>query len=205
MIRKLLLLSVLIHAGNTQAAKKLEYWSIAFNNVVTAKPFSGFPKLFYTNLHPGLTVSTGFTWKDKPKHSWNQSFKAGYFSHRYIQRAITLYSEFGYRYKAGKRLGLTAAIGAGYLHMIPAEKQFRMNDNGDWEPIKMRSRPQAMISLSLGVDYKINEAGNRVFIRYQNLLQTPFVPGYVPLLPYNVLHLGCTFPVAQLKKGGKNA
>lgn len=185
--------------------KKLQYWGIAVNNVVTAKPITGFPKVFTSNFHPGITVSTGFNWTEKPKHNLSQSFKLGYFSHRYVQRAITLYSEFGYRYKAGKRIGLTVALGAGYLHMIPAEKQFRMNDNGDWEPIKLRSRPQALISLSLGVDYKINEAGNRVFIRYQNMLQTPFVPGYVPLLPYNVLHLGVTIPVSQLKKGGKGA
>lgn len=88
--------------------------------------------------------------------------------------------------------------------MIPAEEQFRLNDQGDWEKIKMRSRPQAMISLSLGVDYKLNQKGNHLFMRYQNLLQTPFVPGYVPLLPYNILHLGVTIPMSAFKKGGKS-
>jgi hypothetical protein len=44
-----------------------------------------------------------------------------------------------------------------------------------------------------------------MFVRYQNLLQTPFVPGYVPLLPYNVLHLGISIPMVNLKKGGKDA
>jgi hypothetical protein len=186
------------------SAKKLPYIGIAINNYVTAKPISGFPKLFYSQFHPGITLSTGFNWKDKPRHSLSQSFKASYFSHRYVQRSIALYSEFGYRYKAG-RWGFTAALGAGYLHMIPGEEQFRMNDNGDWEKIKLKSRPQALISLSLGIDYRITESGIRSFMRYQNMLQTPFVPGYVPLLPYNVLHLGVTIPTSMFRKGGTDA
>lgn len=199
-----LIVAVLI-TSEGYANKQFKYVGFAVNNFVTALPISGFSKMFYSQWHPGVTVSTGFNWTDKEKHSLSQSFKLAYFSHRYIQRSIILYSEFGYRYKLGKNIGLTAALGGGYLHMIPATSQFRQNDNGDWEEIKLRSRPQGVISLSLGIDYKINEAGNRVFMRYQNMLQTPFVPGYVPLLPYNVLHLGFTVPMSQLKKGGKDA
>ncbi|MES2616239.1 MAG: hypothetical protein V4613_00055 [Bacteroidota bacterium] len=184
--------------------KPLLYWGLAVNNFVTAKPITGFPKVFYSQFHPGITVSTGFNWTEKPKHNLMQSFKAGYFSHRFVQRSIMLYSEFGYRYKAGSKFGLSIALGAGYLHMIPATQQFTMNDNGDWEKKKLKSRPQALISLSMGIDYKITDSGIRTFIRYQNMLQTPFVPGYVPLLPYNVLHLGVTVPVSVLKKGAKN-
>lgn len=188
-----------------QGKKRLLYLGLAVNNFVTAKPISGFPKLFYSQFHPGLTLSTGFNWKEKTRYNLMQSFKLGYFSHRYVQRSFVLYSEFGYRYKAGARWGFSIAAGAGYLHMIPATEQFRINENGDWEKIKLKSRPQALISLSLGIDYKVSESGIRTFIRYQNMLQTPFVPGYVPLLPYNVLHLGVTVPISLMKKGGKNA
>ena len=187
------------------AKKPLLYWGIAANNFVAAKPISGFSKMFYSQFHPGLTVSTGFNWKEKPKHNLMQSFKAGYFSHRFIQRSIMLYTEFGYRYKAGNNLGLSIAFGGGYLHMIPATQQFKMNDDGTWDQVKLKSRPQGMISLSMGIDYKINAAGWRTFIRYQNMLQTPFVPGYIPLLPYNVLHVGVTVPMSAFKKGGNNA
>ena len=178
-------------------AKKLRYASIALNNYATSKPFTQAGKVFYSQLHPGFTLSTGFNWNDKPKYNWLQTFKFGYFSHRYVQRSFVLYTEFGYRYKVGKsqKLGVTAAFGAGYLHMIPATEQFKQNEDGDWEKVKLKSRPQAMLSLCLGLDYKINKKGNRVFIRMQGLLQTPFVPGYVPFLPYNVFHLGMTFPI----------
>jgi hypothetical protein len=187
------------------AGKKLPYIGVAINNFVTAKPFAGFSKLFYSQLHPGITISTGFNWKEKPNHNLMQSFKLAYFSHRFVQRSIMIYSEFGYRYKAGSKLGLSVAIGAGYLHMIPGDEQFRQNKEGDWEKIRISSRPQAMLSLSLGIDHKISQSGIRAFIRYQNMLQTPFVPGYVPLLPYNVLHLGVTVPVKLFRKGGEHA
>lgn len=188
-----------------KAGRPLAYWGMAVNNYVTAKPITGFPRLFYSQFHPGVTVSTGFNWKEQPKYNLMQTFKAGYFSHRFVQRSVVLYSEFGYRYKAGDKLGLSIALGGGYLHMIPATTQFRKNDEGEWEKIKLKSRPQALISLSLGVDYRVTKSGIRTFIRYQNMLQTPFVPGYVPLLPYNVLHTGMTIPVSLLKKGGKDA
>jgi len=204
MLKKILLFAYITIQLNAFCAKKpLLYWGFALNNFVVAKPISGFPKIFYSQFHPGITLSTGFNWKEKPKHNWMQSFKAGYFSHRFVQHSVMFYSEFGYRYKVGK-WGFSAAFGAGYLHMIPATQQFTMNSNGDWEKKKLKSRPQALISLSLGIDYKITPSGIRSFIRYQNMLQTPFVPEYVPLLPYNVLHLGLTIPIRVLK-GGKNA
>jgi len=206
MRRSALLLGLFIFLANgAEAKKKLQYIGIAVNNYVTAKPISGFPKLFYSQFHPGITLSTGFNWKEKSRYDLMQSFKLAYFNHRYVQHSIVLYTEFEYRYKLGKRLGLSVALGAGYLHMIPATQQFRQNDNGDWVQMKLKSRPQAAISLSLGIDYKVSESGIKAFIRYQNMLQTPFVPGYVPLLPYNVLHAGCTFPMSMFMKGGKDA
>lgn len=186
-------------------AKELKYIGVSVTNNVTALPFSGFPKLFHSQFHPGITLSTGFNWTEKPKHNLMQSFKLGYLHHRFIQKSIMLYSEFGYRHKTTEKLGLSVAVGGGYLHMIPGDEQLRMNADGDWEMIKLKSRPQALISISMGVDYQITENGIRAFVRYQNMLQTPFVPGYVPLLPYNVFHLGATIPMKLIKKGGNNA
>jgi hypothetical protein len=33
------------------------------------------------------------------------------------------------------------------------------------------------------------------FCRIESLLQTPFVPGYVPVLPLNRLHVGVRIPI----------
>lgn len=89
--------------------------------------------------------------------------------------------------------------------MIPGTQQFKQDDNGDWNQVKVPSRSQGMLSLSMGIDRTVGKKNNKMFVRYQNLLQTPFVPGYVPLLPYNVLHLGISIPMVNLKKGGKDA
>lgn len=200
------ILLLFIEIPFAMAKPKLGYLGISANNYVSAMPVSGFTQLFTTKWHPGLTLSTGFNWKDKPKHSFTQNFKFSFFNHRFIQHSFMLYTEFGYKYKLGKKIGLNASLGGGYLHMIPGTDQFRQNDDGTWEKIKIKTRPQAMISLSLGIDYTINKKGTQIFACYQNILQTPFIPGYVPLLPYNVLHLGVNFPMSQiLKKGEKNA
>jgi hypothetical protein len=200
---KVLVLVLISAFVDVSAAKKLGYISFAVNNYVTAKPISGFPKLFYSQFHPGITVSTGFNWKVKDKHNWSQSFKFSCFNHRYVQTSILLYTEFGYRYK-WKNWGFTAALGGGYLHMIPGEEQFKQDGNGNWESVKLRSRPQGMLSLSLGIDKSIGDKGHKIFVRYQNVLQTPFITGYVPILPYNVLHVGYSIPLKN-KKGGSDA
>ncbi len=196
--RKVVLLSLLMIAAMSYAKRPLRYVGFALNNYIAAKPVAGFPKMFYSQFHPGLTVSTGFNWKEREKYSWSQSFKVSFFSHRYIQHSLTLYSEFGYRRKVGK-VGVTMALGGGYLHMFPGVQQFKKDANGEWKSMSVTSRPQGIISLSLGVDKAIGGKGYRAFIRYQNMLQTPFIAGYVPLLPYNVLHLGFTMPLKSKK------
>lgn len=196
--RKVVLLLLLMISAVSYGKRPFRYVGFALNNYVAAKPITGFSKMFYSQFHPGITVSTGFNWKATEKYSWSQSFKASFFSHRYIQHSLTLYSEFGYRRRV-KNWGFTAALGGGYLHMFPGAQQFKKDDNGEWQSVSFTSRPQAIISLSLGVDRSIGKNGYKAFVRYQNMLQTPFIPGYVPLLPYNVLHLGFTMPLKSKK------
>lgn len=181
------------------------YLSVALNAYATAKPLTGLPQLFKGTFHPGVTFSTGFNWKKADKHAWMQSFKFGFFSHRYIQHSFPLYTEFGYRYTPDRNWGFSIAAGGGYLHMIPGSKQYRRDDEGNWKAVRLPSRPQGLLSISLGIDWRLGNQGNRGFVRYQNMLQVPFIPDYVPLLPYNVLHAGLTVPLSQLKKGGKHA
>lgn len=59
---KVLLICMLAAVFSSHATKPnqhtFNYISIAVNNYITAKPFNGFPKLFYSQFHPGLTVSS---------------------------------------------------------------------------------------------------------------------------------------------------
>jgi hypothetical protein len=169
--------------------------SIALTNNNTAFPFSKFSSLFTTAFHPGVELGYGFNWKTKPRHDWYQTAKVGYFFHRFVQHAIPVYTQFGYRYKFGEHWRLSSALGAGYLHSIPATAVLKRNADGGYSNGKGIGRSQVLFNLTLGMHYnwRLHEKPVSTFFAYQQQLQAPFVKSYVPLLPYNNLALGFTY------------
>lgn len=191
-----LLLSLTIQ-GQAQS-KKQKQLSIALINTQSATPFGKFSSLLYKELHPGIEAGLSFNWKTKLKHDWFQEFKAGYFFHRFVQHAIPVYTNIGYRYKFSKRFSAETMIGGGYLHSIPATAKLKLDENGEYRNNKGIGRGQAMINFSLRASYTINSAGAkpiRIFSQYQQLVQMPFVKSYVPLLPYNSFMIGISWPL----------
>jgi hypothetical protein len=192
---KLIILLLLLCAitTQTQAQKRQKQFSLSILNMQSAMPFEKFAGLFNGPLHPGVEGGIGFNWKTKPKHAWFQEFKAGYFFHRFVQHAIPVYADFGYRYKFSQRISSDVLIGAGYLHSIPATAKLKMNKNGEYENNKGIGRMQAMVIFGLRFNFKINPTATRpltIFSQYQQLAQMPFVRSYVPLLPYNGFSFG---------------
>ena len=173
-------------------AQREKFYSLALTNNHTAYPFQSFSKLFTKELHPGFLAAYGFNWKSKPKHDLYQEFTVGYFYHQFVQHAIPLYSSFGYRYKSKGKLGATVSLGAGYLHSIPDADVYKLDSEGEYENGKGIGRGQIMIKFSMGPEYKFNmkDRSMDAFIRYEQMLQTPFIKSYVPLLPYNSLAIG---------------
>jgi hypothetical protein len=166
-------------------------------NVSTAKPFSHLGKLITSVQHPGVEFGYSFNWKTRTKHDWYQEVKLGYFDHRFVQHAITLYTDFGYRYKFSKKWAAQAALGTGYLHSIPATAQLTLQDNGEYKSGKGIGRMQALAAVNIGAAHIFNPSSLKpvkAFITYQQMLQLPFINAYVPLLPYNNLLLGVTIP-----------
>ena len=156
-------------------------------------PFSKFGGLFQSPFHPGVELSYGFNWKTKPKHDWYQQIKLGYFYHRFVQHGIPLYTNIGYRYKFSAHFFSEAAIGAGYLHSIPATAQFKLDSDGEYQNGKGIGRMQAMFVFNLTAGYTFHPTHKKpvsIFATYQQRIQTPFVKSYVPLLPYNTLMIG---------------
>ena len=180
------------------AQKKGKEVSLAFTNNHIAYPFASFSKLFSGPFHPGIEAGYHFNWKTKEKHDWWQSFKAGVFHHRFVQTAVPVYTQFGYRYKPFNRLHLQGALGAGYLHSIPGTAVLKQEENGEYEKAKGIGRPQALINLSVGVRYIMKgQLGPSIFIQYAQQLQTPFINSYVPLLPYNSTAIGFSVPLKK--------
>ena len=196
----ILLLVILV---NNSLAQKNKQISIAFVNTGTAYPFSHFGKLITNIGHPGVELCYSFNLKTRNKHDWYQEFKIGYFYHRFVQHAIPLYTDIGYRYKFSRKLTAQIALGAGYLHSIPATAKLKLGDNGEYKNDKGLGRAQALAVLNFGMGYISRPSGKRplkIFATYQQFLQTPFVKAYVPILPYNSLLMGCSIPLQSNKK-----
>lgn len=180
-------LFLLSHAS----AQRNQQLSVAITNNNTAMPFSRFAGLFTTPFHPGFEVGYGFNWKTKAGHDWFQTFKAGYFYHRFVQHAVPVYTTFGYRYKFSHSWSAETSLGAGYLHSIPATGKYKLNSNGEYENNKAMGRMQATALFNAGGTYTFSsKRPTAVFALYQQQLQMPFIRSYVPLLPYNSFLLG---------------
>jgi hypothetical protein len=171
--------------------------SIAFMNATTAMPFSHTGN-FFSVLHPGLELGCGRDIRTGKKHDWFQDYNIGYFYHRYVQHAITLTADIGYRYRFLKNWSGQVSAGGGYLHSIPATAQLTIDNNGEYKTEKSKFRMQAMGIVNIGAARVISAGSTRpkkIFINYRAMLQFPFIKAYVPLLPYNNLLIGMSMPV----------
>jgi hypothetical protein len=196
-------LLILLFVSTLATAQNRREISVAFLNTASAYPFSQFGKLLTGVEHPGLEIGYGFNWKTKNKHDWCQEIKVAYFYHRFVQHGIPLYTDIGYRYKFSQALTAQVAVGAGYMQSIPATAKLKLGNDGEYKNDKGIGRPQALAVLNIGTAYTIGPASKkslRVFITYQQFLQTPFVKAYVPILPYNSLLIGCSIPLNSHKK-----
>lgn len=172
------------------------YLSFAVLTAQNAKPFGKFAGLFEDVIHPGILAAYGRNIAMAPHHDWFVELRLGYFYHRYVQHAIPLYLNFGYRYKIAGRFSADCSLGAGYMHSIPATAELKLNSNGDYVKSKRAGRMQAMTTFSLGFGYTLNPHSVRavkIFTAYQQMLQMPFVRSYVPVLPYNTFLIGVCY------------
>jgi hypothetical protein len=191
----LILLGVTFLLLRANAQKhKLDHYSVAITTLHNNLPFGSFSSLFTKDFHPGFEISTGFKWKEKPKHDWFQQLQFGYTFQRWIQHSLSLYTSAGYHYKFPKGFSPEISIGAGYLHAIADSKVFRLQSDGSYKEKFNWGRPQLMAALSIGIA-KSFQSGKVIFLKYQQRVQTPFIKSYVPLLPANLLLFGVSIPV----------
>lgn len=179
-------------------AQKNKQVSLAFMNVSTANPFSKFASLATDIQHPGVELGYSFNWRTKARHDWYQEIKLAWFYHRFVQHAFPLYTDVGYRYKFSNRWNAKGALGAGYLHSIPATPQLKLESNGEYKNGKGIGRMQGLALINIGAAHIFNPSAKKpvtLFITWQQMLQTPFINSYVPLLPYNSLLAGINIPI----------
>lgn len=187
----LALLSLLLPLVLT-AFPQPRHLSVGLLNQVTSFPISGYPQLI-RQYHPGIQGSLSWHWKEKGRMALIQEAHLGYQYHRRVQHGISLYSTFGPVWRFGNwSAGL--ALAAGYWHSIPTDGVYRSKGDGSFERTMRFGRPQLVGGFQLQAAY--TTAGlTQWFCRLESLLQTPFVPGYVPVLPLNRLHAGVRIPI----------
>ena len=147
-------------------------------------------------IHPGITVGTEFSYNKHVRNHLFQTSRLGYHYHRYVQQTLQLYTEFGFRRQISERWDLEGRLGGGYLHAFPYKGAFEQEPDGQYVKKTNWGHPQALITLAFGPGFQVaggTEKPVRIFLNYQFYMQTPFVPGYVPLLPNTALHVGGRF------------
>jgi len=194
------LMPVLSAQENSHAKKfRPNHISVAATTMHTAAPFASFSSLFVKDYHPGIELASGFNWKSRKRHDLVQTVRTGYSYHRWVQHSIVLYTDFGYRYKFPKDFAASAKLGGGYMRAIVASEVFADGQAHGEQYSKITSgRSQAIVTAGFSISKKINALCNStLFLEYQQRLQTPFIKSYVPLLPYNCMLIGFSFPLRQ--------
>jgi hypothetical protein len=176
---------------------------MSLSNNVTSFPVTGIPKVFYSQLHPGIDVFRDWKINKKEKNQFFLVADAGGYYHRFIQTAIRLYGSIEYRYIANSRLSLNAGIGAGYLHSFENTAVLKLNDEGHYETkSRIIGRPQVLAQLNIGCSFALKKddpRSKKVFIQLRTFLQGPFVNNYVPFAPLNSIAVGISVPLKNKK------
>lgn len=189
-------ISVTIGQSATTGASVRWPLVVSVFNTGTQLPGSGIVGVFTTPIHPGFSVGTEHYYNKNLKNRWFQTARFGFSRHQYVQTALLLYTEAGYRRLLWSGIGAELRIGGGYLHSIPATGLFELK-NGVYESKSRIGRPQGMASGTFGLSYATLQRAKplRFFVDYQFYLQLPFVKSYVPLLPNTALHAGVAIPL----------
>lgn len=157
--------------------------------------------VFTTPVHPGFSAGIEFPYNRSARNQWFQTAKVGLSWHKYVQTAVQLYSEAGYRRSIWRGTAAEIRIGAGYLHAFSNTEVFKWKD-GTYDRKANLGRAQFMGSAALGLSYQPakHPQAPRFSLDYQFFLQMPFVKSYVPLLPNTALHVGAALPFTIFNK-----
>ncbi len=201
MLRFFVFIFIGFFVSEVQAQDSTKYvkLSLSFFDNATSLPHQGFSSIFKGPVHPGFAVGTEFRLKKWQRTEWYQTVKLGYFYHRFVQHAVQLYTETGYRYTHRSGFGAFAQLGTGYVHSFADQQQFVLKE-GSYQKKFPSGRPQAMVSLSPGIVYDFSKKCKKpisVFFAYQAWLQLPYVKKYVTVLPNTAFHLGVILTIKR--------
>lgn len=202
------LLLLLLVTGLLQAqifrTDRQQFYKIAVSNSHSDKPFGSFTSLFYKNFHPGLDLGYEIIMKNKNKQQSFVETRLSYMFHRFVQHNIALYANAGYRYAMIPSWAAEIKLGAGYQLSVPHSKVFTITESEGVKKKRNLGRSQVIGNLALGISKNLSpEPGIRLFMEYKQLIQTPFIKEYVPVLPYNSILIGIAVPLKRSSSNSK--
>lgn len=204
-MRKLLiLLSILVPTFLYAQLWKSKPFAISIFNNATMLPPASLTATFNQPIHPGITASYEFGWKETDKYKWFQNAGISYFYHQFVYQAIILNSQAGYRRKLNK-FSIEGYLQAGYMHAFYLTDRAVFQSDGTYKAKKGFGKPQFITGAGLGFGYNLGSEKNmrRIFMNYDVRLQMPFVKNYVTLLPNGTLSLGMQFTLGNFADKGE--
>lgn len=180
----------------TQVSAQEKKAGFIFSNNVTSFPLTGYPKLFYSQFHPGMEVFYAKKINKASKGKVFLNLHAAAFYHRFVQTSTRVMVHLNYERWFG-RIALETGLGGGSGIAFEGAQVFRLQDDGTYGR-KSRMRMQFIGMFAIGARYNLKKsdtAGKQIFFQFRTLLQGPFVSNYVPLLPVNSLLIGFSLPL----------
>lgn len=196
----LALLLGLLFCSFSYAQDKAVPITVSAFNQATSMPFS---ELLTSPIHPGIAISTEFNYNKQPKSSrLFQTIGASYYYHRYLNQAVTIFSELGYEYRSRPGIEISALLGVGYMRSFRTAMEYTFKD-GSYSTTKNLGVGRITPSFSLETGYYLfpkSTTSPKIFARYQVWVEYPFSPGFIDLIPHSNLHLGVKFFIGANNK-----
>jgi hypothetical protein len=198
------LLILLINGITATAQDTRSRFGFSYSNNVTSFPVTGYPQVFYSQLHPGINLCRSWKINKAEKSNWIIGANGGFYYHRFIQLALHLYPSITFERVLGTRWRMGLGIGGGYVYAIENSQVFVQvsTDNGNSTDYDRKTiilgRSQYMAEADLSASFalrKNNPDAARLFIQLKSSVQGPYVANYVPLLPINSFLIGFSFPI----------
>jgi hypothetical protein len=173
---------------------KTNPFSVSLFNNATMLPPASIIAIFNQPIHPGVTLSYEFGWKEGQKHKWFQNAGISYMYQRYVYQSILLNTQAGYRFRI-KSFSIEGYLQAGYMHAFYLSERAVQKDDGTYVSKQGAGKPQFIMGAGIGFGYDFGKEKKvrRIILGYDFRIQTPFVKSYVTFLPNGALYIGFQF------------
>ena len=142
------------------------------------------------NFGYGFNIGTEFKYSVKSKIELMQTADFYFFTHQLYGSSFVVSSLFDFRYKPGN-LNIDVNLGPGYMLFSNYSPVYKKENLTYQKASNLQNKFCALVSIALS--YKFQNF--KPFISYDILVETPFVNSSSPILPHQILQIGCYYRI----------